>query len=165
MMAQGTKLFIDLDICSSACTECTVCCSYFYHDKNNGLYPLRELLTYILVCRKCEEPHCVNSCPHNALEKQKDNILKRYYMRCVGCRTCSHACPYGVIYPELVPYMNAKCDLCWDRRNQNNEPLCVTTCLHHALELKEVEPNEEKHLYAVGENIVAHSTHWMRIKA
>ena len=164
-MVKQKKLFVDLDICSTACPECVVDCSYFYHPENNGIYPLRELLTYSLICRKCEEAHCVNSCPQNALEKQEDNILKRYYMRCIGCKSCSHACPYGAIYPELIPYLNSKCDLCLDRRSQKDEPVCISTCPYGALSLKDIESDEEKHIYAVGDNVVVHSTHWIREKA
>jgi Fe-S-cluster-containing dehydrogenase component len=125
------------------------------------MYPLRELLTYILVCRKCEEPHCVNSCPQNALEKQEDNILKRYNMRCIGCKSCSHACPYGVIYPELVPYLSAKCDLCADRCDQKDEPKCACTCPYGAISLKDIEPEDEEYLYKVGDSVIVHSKHWI----
>ncbi|MDD5356057.1 MAG: 4Fe-4S binding protein [Candidatus Omnitrophica bacterium] len=164
-MAKQHKLFVDLDICSTACKKCVVNCSYFYHTANNGIYELRELLTYSLICRKCEDAHCVNSCPQNALEKQLDGILKRYYMRCIGCKSCSHACPYGTIYPELVPYINSKCDLCLDRRNEKGQPVCIASCPYGALSLKDIEPDAEKNLYSIGDNIVAHSTHWLREKA
>ncbi|MDD5005844.1 MAG: 4Fe-4S dicluster domain-containing protein [Candidatus Omnitrophica bacterium] len=164
-MEKPKKLFVDLDICSTACQKCVVDCSYFYHPENNGMYSLRELITYVLICRKCEEPHCVNSCPQNALEKQQDKILRRYYMRCIGCKSCVHACPYGTIYPELVPYITSKCDLCLDRRKQKDQPICVPTCPYGALSLNDTEPNEEKHIYSVTDNIVAHSTHWIREKA
>lgn len=164
-MAQQHKLFVDLDTCSSKCPACTVSCSYFYHPGNTGFFSLEEILTYILVCRKCEEPHCVNACPQNALEKQDNNILKRYLMRCIGCKSCVHACPYGTIYPEHVPYVSARCDLCVDRCDQKGEPLCVATCPYHALEVKDIAPDEAQHLYAVAENLVVHSTHWMREKA
>ncbi|MFC1753183.1 4Fe-4S dicluster domain-containing protein [Thermoproteota archaeon] len=164
-MAKEKKLFLDLDICSDKCKECVVECSYYHHPQNNGMYSLREILTYNLVCRKCEEPHCVNSCPQNALEKQEDNALRRFSMRCIGCNTCAHACPYGSIYPELVPYIHKKCDLCLDRRGESGEPVCIKTCPYGALELKDVAADEEKHIYTVGENIVVRSTHWLRQKA
>lgn len=158
------KLFVDLDTCSTKCSECVTECSYFYHPNNNGMYPLRELLTYILVCRKCEEPHCVNSCPQNALEMQPNRVLKRHYARCIGCKSCSLACPYGVIYPELVPYINSKCDLCADR-DCKEPPVCIVSCPHGAISLKDVEPKEEEFTYAVGESIIVRSKHWKREKA
>ena len=162
-MAMSKKLFVDLDICSTTCKECVVDCSYFYHPDNNGIYPVRELITYQVVCRKCEDPHCVNSCPHNALEKQDDGTLKRYYLKCVECKSCSHACPYGTIYPELTPYLNSKCDLCLDRRDNRKEgTVCVDSCPYSALAIKDIEADKENNLFEVDKNIVVHSTHWER---
>ena len=54
------RLFIDLDVCSTGeCKECEIQCSYFYHTANNGVVSIAELATYFLVCRRCEDPHCV----------------------------------------------------------------------------------------------------------
>ena len=67
------RLYIDLDVCATGeCQDCIIKCSYFYHPDNNGIVSVAELATYALVCRRCEEPHCVNSCPHDALEQQKE---------------------------------------------------------------------------------------------
>jgi len=159
------KLYIDLDKCSGECPRCVVECSYFYHNGNNGIVALREILTYALICRRCEEPHCVNSCPQNALEKQVDGILKRYLMRCISCKSCSHACPYGVILPELVPYLNSMCDLCLDRRDSQGQPICILTCPYKALELRDIQANEQEAIFQIGENLIVHSTHWSRAKA
>ena len=161
------RLFIDLDICSHECKECIIKCSYFYHPFNNGIRSVIELATYALVCRKCEEPHCVNACPVDALEQQKDknNMLIRHNMRCISCRSCSHACPYGTIYPENVPYLINVCDYCLDRRDNKDEPLCIKTCPYGALSLKKTEEKLPENSYLVGDNLIVHSTHWMREKA
>jgi Fe-S-cluster-containing hydrogenase component 2 len=89
----GEKLFIDLDLCATGqCKTCEIQCSYFYHAAaNNGIASVAELATYALVCRRCEEPHCVNACPEEALEQQseKEKLLIRHNMRCVSCKSCS----------------------------------------------------------------------------
>jgi len=162
------RLFVDLDICHSGeCKECIIKCSYFYHPENNGILSVAELATYYLVCRRCEEPHCVNACPVEALEQQieKEKMLIRHNMRCISCKSCSHACPYGTIYPENVPYLIKNCDFCLDRREKPDEPLCVSTCPYGALSLKKVEEELSEHTYLVGENLIIHSTHWEREKA
>ncbi len=164
----GTRLFIDLDICSSGeCKACEVQCSYFYHPDNNGIISVAELASYYLVCRRCEEPHCVKACPQDALEQQngKDKMLIRHNMRCIGCRSCSHACPYGTIYPELVPLLIHNCDFCLDRRDQANEPLCITTCPYSALSLKSGDMELDENTFLVGDHLIVHSTHWDREKA
>jgi len=162
------RLFIDLDICSSGeCKECVIQCSYLYHPGNNGIISVAELASYYLVCRRCEEPHCVNACPEEALEQQKDkdNLLIRHNMRCISCKSCSHACPYGSIYPEFVPLLIHNCDFCMDRRDQNNGPLCIKTCTYGALILKEGDIELDENTFLVGDNLIAHSTHWDREKA
>jgi Fe-S-cluster-containing hydrogenase component 2 len=160
------RLFIDLDICDSGtCESCELKCSYFYHPENNGIVSIAELATYALVCRQCEEPHCVAACPVEALEQQKDkdNLLVRHNMRCVSCKTCSHACPYGTIYPENVPFLIHICDYCLDRREE--EPLCIQTCPHGALGLLRTDQKLPGNIFLVGENLIVRSTHWMREKA
>jgi Fe-S-cluster-containing dehydrogenase component len=162
------KLFVDLDVCSrQECKLCTNQCSYFYHVSNNGITSVRELVTYALVCRRCEEPHCVNACPTDALEQQKEkqNLLMRHNMRCISCKSCSHACPYGTIFPELVPFLIHNCDFCLDRRNQPKEPVCIPTCPFKALSLKNAQEPLGPDTFAVGGNILVHSTHWQWEKA
>src|SRR4030042_3222894 len=136
------RLYIDLDVCSTGqCKDCVIKCSYYYHTQgigNNGIISVAELAAYALVCRRCEEPHCVNACPVEALEqeKKKDKLLVRHNMRCISCKSCSHVCPYGTIYPELVPLLINNCDFCLDRRDKKDEPLCITTCPYGALSLR-----------------------------
>jgi len=165
------RLFIDLDICSAGeCENCIIKCSYFYHSQspiNNGIASVAELATYALVCRRCEEPHCVNSCPFQALEqqKEKDKLLIRHNMRCTSCKSCSYACPYGTIYPEHVPYLTHSCDFCLDRRKDKNEPLCIKTCPYDALSIKKGDIALDENTFLVGDNLIVHSTHWQRDKA
>jgi len=162
------RLFIDLDICASGpCKECVIQCSYYYHPENNGIFSVAELATYALVCRRCEEAHCVNACPEEALEQEKDRdkLLVRHNMRCISCRSCSHACPYGSIYPELVPQLIHNCDFCLDRRDVSDEPLCIASCSYKALSLKEADIELDENTFLVGDNLIVHSTHWQWEKA
>ncbi|MFC1807472.1 4Fe-4S dicluster domain-containing protein [Candidatus Omnitrophota bacterium] len=162
------RLFIDLDKCASGdCQKCEIKCSYFYHPENNGIVSVAEIATYALVCRKCEEPHCVSSCPKEALEQQKDKdkLLIRHNMRCISCKSCSHACPYGTIYPENVPFLVHNCDFCLDRRDDKHEPLCIETCPYGALSIKSAYEEVDENTFLVGDNILVHSTHWQWEKA
>lgn len=161
------RIFVDFDVCfAGKCKECEVKCSYFYHPNNNGIVSVAELISYALVCRRCEEAHCVGACPVEALEQQeKDKLLIRHNMRCISCKSCSHACPYGTIYPENVPYLIHNCDFCLDRRNQEKEPLCIKSCPYNALSLKSGDVALDENTFLVGDNLIVHSTHWNREKA
>ena len=164
----GRRLYIDLDVCASgACDGCDVHCDYFHHVGNSGVRSIMELTAYALVCRRCEDPHCVSACPHDALEQQPDkgNVLVRHASRCVNCRSCSMACPYGTIYPDCVPLLTHNCDFCLGRLNADEEPLCVRTCSVGALRYVEADAANGDHTYRVGENLIVHSTHWERDEA
>ena len=155
------KLFIDQEICDK-CPECVIKCSYFYHPDNNGITTLRELAKYAVYCRKCENGTCVQSCPQDALEKIEEGVLKRYNMRCIGCKSCSIACPFGTILPELLPHMLNQCDYCIDRSN-GRPPDCVPTCPYDAVKFIEVEEDKEKNIYKINDKLVVRSIQWERV--
>lgn len=155
------RLFVDLEICRK-CEECTAKCSYPYHPENKGVISLLEMVTAMEVCRKCEEAPCVAACPKEALEKQADGNLKRYSMRCIGCNTCTLACPFGTMYPEIIPYLGSQCDYCAGRLGDGEEPLCVKTCPEGAVKFIEVEESEEKNIHFVGDNLAVHAIPWKK---
>lgn len=153
------RLFIDLEICSN-CKECKVCCDYFYHPQNNGITTLREYATFVTLCRHCEEAPCVTACYHSALERSQDGHLKRYKMRCTSCKSCTIACPFGIIFADFIPYLDSQCDYCTGVSGKF--PKCVTTCPEKAIEIKEVEEDLEKDIYFVGEHLAVHTLKWSR---
>ena len=158
------KLFIDLEKCYK-CGKCEAKCSYYYHPENDGYVRLLALAAQEHVCRRCDNAPCVTSCPWEALEKREDGILDRYSMRCTSCKSCSVACPFGVIYPELVGYKTSQCDYCFDRSDEDTPPLCVTTCDQKAIEWREVEEDASKEIYAVrGGKYFVHTVKWKKEK-
>ncbi|MFC1461895.1 4Fe-4S dicluster domain-containing protein [Verrucomicrobiota bacterium] len=154
------RLFIDLDKCDQ-CEKCAVDCGYFYRQAatDHGVLTLREAATFLLVCRRCEEPCCVAACAHEALERQDDGVLKRYNMRCVSCKCCSHACPFGTIYPETVPFYVTNCDFCVTSADQ---PPCVASCEKNAIEYRDVEESEEDSIYVLNDNLAVHAVKWKK---
>ena len=153
------RLFVDLEICST-CKECKACCDYFHHPQNNGITSLREYATFATICRHCEEAPCANACYHNALERSTDGHIKRYKMRCTSCKSCSVACPFGIIYQDFIPYLDSRCDYCIG--TSEKLPACITSCPLEALQLKEVQEDPEKNIYFVGEHLAVHTRTWSR---
>ncbi|TRZ96261.1 4Fe-4S ferredoxin [bacterium] len=153
------RLFIDLEICSR-CAECKAVCDYFYHPQNSGVTSLREYATFATLCRHCEEAPCVNSCYHNALERASDGHLKRYNMRCTSCKSCTLACPFGVIFSDFIPYLDSHCDYCAGKTGKL--PKCITSCPEKAIEIKEAEEDLEKNIYFVGDNLAVHTLRWSK---
>lgn len=155
------RLFIDLEKlynCDGASAEC----SYYYRDKNAGITRLREIAQFLYICRRCENAPCINSCPKEALEKDKDGLVKRNTMRCVSCKSCSLACPFGIIPPETVPYITSQCDICMDRSDKE-EPVCVKTCsVKDAVKFIEVEESEKDDIYLIGKHVAVHARPWKK---
>lgn len=158
------KLLIDLDICSK-CEECGMICSYLQHPGNNGITSLREFAHFAIVCRRCDDAPCVNSCPWEALEMQSYNMLKRYMMRCTSCKSCSHACPFGVIYPETIPFIISRCDFCLGRLKGEDMPICLQSCTDSGIKYGEFEENKEEHICKVSDYLLVKTDYkWERIE-
>jgi Fe-S-cluster-containing dehydrogenase component len=86
-------------------------------------------------CLHCENPACVTVCPTGASYKRtSDGIVLVDEDKCIGCKLCSWACPYGAREFDTDVGIMKKCTLCIDRiYNQNlNEadrvPACVAAC-------------------------------------
>jgi len=155
------KLLIDLDLYADN-KDRDFGCSYFYHSDNKGVRSLLELATYAIICRKCELAPCVQACPNEALEKRDDKILQRYNMRCTSCKSCSHACPFGTIYTEMMTYLVPRCDLCLDRLGEAEEPACLKDSAEGVLKYGDFKEDEKNGVYAVGKNVLVKADRWER---
>lgn len=151
------KLFLDLEKCDN-CPECVVKCSYIYHPQNKGITSLREFATFAVVCHRCEEAPCVNSCYHNALAKDENKIIKRAKFLCTSCKTCMHACPFGVIFNDFLDFLDSKCDFCIGR----DKHLCMDTCPHQALEIRDIDKDDIlQNTYVISDYLaVKHPKKW-----
>jgi len=86
-------------------------------------------------CLHCEDAACVTVCPTGAsFKRAADGIVLVDEDKCIGCKLCSWACPYGAREFDDDQGVMKKCTLCIDRiYNKNLEevdrvPACVSTC-------------------------------------
>lgn len=116
---------------------------------------------FIVVCNHCDNPPCVRVCPTKATFKREDGIVMMDYHRCLGCRYCMAACPYGARsfnfrdprpfikeenreYPTREKGVVEKCNFCAERLAKGLKPVCVAACRAGALVFGDLDdPNSE----------------------
>lgn len=139
-------------------------CGYLYHEGANiGAFSLVELAEFGVYCRQCKDSFCVNVCPTDALERTETHLVHRFNMRCVGCKSCSLACPFGTIFPETINYLSSKCDYCLNQINEDPDfiPLCVRTAENDGIQIVDLEEEDpDKNLFFVGEHIAVKTKSW-----
>ena len=90
----------------------------------------KKPVSFAMQCRHCAEPLCVYACLTGALQKEPDNgIVTVDTERCIGCWTCTLACPFGAIKRDIHRGKSTKCDLCLGEE----VPACVAHCPNEAL--------------------------------
>ncbi len=109
-----------------------------------GSYPQMKSAGLSLSCLHCVEPACMEACPVDAIAKEAATGLVLVDAEvCIGCRLCAKACPYGVPRVGADKRMQ-KCDLCWDRMPEGQQPPCVDTCPGKALVVERLSRDEKK---------------------
>src|SRR6185369_15315335 len=89
-----------------------------------------EFAFYKEMCMHCNEPACASVCPVGAFKKTKEGPVTYDAKRCIGCRFCMVACPFGVPkyeWSKAFPLVK-KCTGCYSRIKEGRKPACATTC-------------------------------------
>ena len=101
-------------------------------------------------CKHCENPACISVCRSEAISRQ-DGKVAVDRDKCIGCKSCAEACPFGAIQMVTLGFSGAnadgspkvvanKCDLC---PNETRGPSCVRVCPTECLRLvKEDDLND-----------------------
>jgi len=115
----------------------------------------------IVLCNHCDDPPCTKVCPTKATWRREDGIVMMDYHRCIGCRYCMAACPYGarsfnwqdprpfikevtLDFPTRSKGVVEKCNFCVERLAKGLQPACVEACKEKALVFGDLEdPDSE----------------------
>ena len=122
----------------------------FVDQENDYLKENLKDKTIPILCNHCENPPCVRVCPTQATWKREDGIVMMDWHRCIGCRYCVVACPYGSRsfnwkdprpyipeitddFPTRTKGVVEKCTFCEERLAVGLQPACVEACTEKAL--------------------------------
>lgn len=86
-------------------------------------------------CMHCEHPACESVCIAAAIKKTELGPVTVDHDKCIGCRYCQVACPFGVPkyeYDKVFPKMT-KCTMCFERVSAGLQPACAATCPNEAI--------------------------------
>jgi Fe-S-cluster-containing dehydrogenase component len=117
-------------------------------------------MPFVVLCNHCDNPACVRVCPTKATYKLPDGVTMQDMHRCIGCRFCMAACPYGArsfnwVDPRTAPNLKTnlpnreyptrtkgvveKCTFCTERLAVGKLPACVEAAPKGALIFGDIE--------------------------
>jgi anaerobic dimethyl sulfoxide reductase subunit B (iron-sulfur subunit) len=96
-------------------------------------------------CMHCQSPICLEVCPAAAISKRDDGIVLIDANKCIGCRYCSWACPYGAPQFNTALGVMTKCNMCYDLVDQGQKPACVQSCPYRALDFGPLDELQKAH--------------------
>lgn len=118
------------------CQSCTMACA-FAHEGSQRIEASRiriyswqqEGISVPMLCQQCSDAACVTVCPTGAMHRNSETAqIELDADRCIRCRMCTMACPFGnAVYDALTDSI-FKCDTC------EGNPACVQMCPSDALE-------------------------------
>ena len=86
-------------------------------------------------CRHCLSPACASACIVGALERTEEGAVIYDNDKCMGCRYCMMACPFGIPrydWEASVPFVR-KCTFCYPRIKKGDKPACAEACQEGAV--------------------------------
>ncbi len=115
--------------------------------KQGNLVKPNGVFTYSVsvACMHCENPACVHVCPAGAITKRDDGVVLIDQDRCIGCRYCEWACPYGAPQYRADKGVMSKCTFCEDLLAKGENPACVDACPMRAIEYGELSELRAKY--------------------
>ena len=131
----STKVLVSDPKKCTGCKLCELACSVRQEGECNPTQSRIHIIDWNnqgiflpVFCQQCEDGPCMAACPNNAIYRdyEMDRVMVDYD-RCISCKMCISACPFGAIGFDEVRGKIIRCDLC------DGDPQCVRFCDSKAL--------------------------------
>lgn len=163
------RFVFDINRCTG-CDACRVACFVENGFHEPGVREWRKIHTYnktaspgaprfhlSLACQHCSDPACLRACPTLAYRVDEESGAVLFDAgRCIGCRYCIWACPYGAPVFDSHSGTVSKCTLCHDRQIRGLAPACAALCPTGALDVEERRGEMTDRAFRVGSFPGAH---------
>ena len=94
-----------------------------------GDYPHLQQYFLPVMCQQCADSPCTHVCPTGASYRDPEtNVVLVDKEKCIGCKYCMMACPYGVRSWSPSENVVEKCTLCGQLTSVGEQPKCVAAC-------------------------------------
>jgi Fe-S-cluster-containing dehydrogenase component len=131
-MVIDTRRCIGCHACVTACqNQNELSAGEFFNrieEHSYGEFPNFNRRMIPVQCQHCDDAPCVSVCPVGASVKGEDGIVVIDRLKCIGCKYCILACPYGARSVNEETGCVHKCDFCRDFVLKGEKPACQTTC-------------------------------------
>ena len=140
-MVEIKTMFVDSTRCIG-CRACETACHECDSHKGESMIMVDyidrsfSVATQPTICMHCEDPAapCAQVCPAQAILISPEGVVQQADpSRCIGCKNCVDACPFGVPKFDAEARLMKKCNLCYDRTVQGLQPWCSQACPTDAL--------------------------------
>jgi Fe-S-cluster-containing dehydrogenase component len=106
------------------------------------------------LCNHCAHSPCTQVCPIGATFDSPDGVVLVDKSRCLGCRYCIQACPYGCRFIDPRKSVVDKCTLCYHRITKGETTACAEVCPTGTRVLGDLKnPDDPIHLFLRDKNV------------
>jgi len=118
---------VDTEKCIG-CELCEKVCEFINSKPRAKILQTGDGVLVPITCLHCTTPICVDVCSTGALHRDAEGPVRLRRNRCIGCKLCVAACPFGVPDVDQARGLMTKCDLCSDRAKDDLAPACAELC-------------------------------------